>query len=70
MKIIEPRYPADALVLRVNARGRIALDGYAYFVGTTLTGQRIGLRRVDEKLHVLFHNLQFGPLESKPQRRA
>lgn len=70
MKIIEPKYPADALVLRVNARGRIALDGYAYFVGTTLTGQRIGLRRVDEKLHVLFHNLQLGPLESKPQRKG
>lgn len=69
MKTIEPRYPADALVLKVNGRGRIALDGCAYFVGTTLTGQRIGLRRIDEKLQVLFHNLQLGPLESKPQRR-
>jgi putative transposase len=67
MKTLAPLYPADALAVKVNARGRIALDGHDYFVGTTLAGHRIGLRRVDEELRVLFHNLELGPLQSKPQ---
>ena len=69
MKELNPSYPVDALVVRVNARGRIALNGFHYFVGTTLSGQRIALRRMDDGLHVLFHDLELGLLKSTPQRK-
>lgn len=68
LKVLEPRYPADAIVTRVSARGRITLERHQYFVGTNLSGMRIGLRRIDGKLHVLFFNLRLGVLASTPQR--
>jgi transposase InsO family protein len=68
MKQLEPQYPADALVKRVSGKGRIALDGFQYFVGINLSNMRIGIRRIDEKLHVLFFDKQLGVLSSKPQR--
>lgn len=69
MKVLKPSYPADALVTRVSARGRIRMDGYQYFVGTNLSGMHIGIRRdADNKLQVLFYDQMLGFLESKPQR--
>jgi len=68
MNQLEPRYPADAVVTRVNAKGRIALEGFQYFVGVNLSGMRIGIRRIDEKLYVLFYGKRLGELSSKPQR--
>lgn len=68
MKQLEPSYPADAIVARVSAKGRIALDGFQYFVGVNLSGMRIGIRRIDEKLNVLFFDRALGILTSTPQR--
>lgn len=68
MKKLEPRYPADATVTRVSARGRIALERHQYFVGVNLSGMRIGIRRIDGKLHILFFDKNLGVLESTPQR--
>jgi transposase InsO family protein len=68
MKQLEPKYPADAVVTRVSAKGRIKLDGFQYFVGTNLMGMRIGIRRIDEKLFVLFFDKNLGALTSTPQR--
>jgi transposase InsO family protein len=68
MKQVAPKYPADALVKRVSAKGRIALDGFQYFVGTNLSGMHIGIRRIDGKMHVLFFDKSLGELSSTPQR--
>ena len=68
MKELEPRYPADALVVRVSGRGRVALDGHQYFVGVNLSGMRIGIRRIDGKMHILFFDKNLGILQSTPQR--
>ncbi len=68
MKQLEPKYPADAIVVPVSGRGRINLDGYQHFVGTNLAGMRIGIRRLDGKLNVHFYNQALGPLTSTPQK--
>jgi putative transposase len=68
LKQLTPTYPADAIVTRVSARGRIALDGHQYFVGVNLSGMTIGIRRIDGKLHILFFDMKLGILESTPQR--
>jgi hypothetical protein len=68
MKQLEPKYPADAIVTRVSAKGRIKLDGFQHFVGTNLMGMRIGIRRIDEKRFVLFFDKNLGELTSTTQR--
>lgn len=69
MRTLEPKYPADAILSRVSAKGRISLDGFHYYVGVTLSGMTIGIRRIDGKLHVLFFERQLGVLSSTPQRK-
>lgn len=70
MKTLTPQYPPDATRLRVNMRGRITLEGNAYFVGTGLAGQHIALRvRRDGEKEILFFNKVLGLLTSKPQRK-
>jgi len=68
MKNLEPRYPPDAIVTRVSARGRITLERHQYFVGVNLSGMRIGVRRKEGALHILFFDKDLGELKSTPQR--
>jgi transposase InsO family protein len=65
----KPTYPADALRCRVSPRGRIALDGHQYFVGIGLAGQTVGVRRQNDKLRLLFYELDLGFITSTPQHR-
>ena len=68
MKNLEPRYPPDAIVTRVSARGRITLERHQYFVGVNLSGMRVGVRRKEGALHILFFDKDLGELKSTPQR--
>lgn len=63
------RYPADAIVRQVSVRGRVAIAGYDYFVGTALAGYSVGLRHIDGQMRLLFYGLDLGPVTSKGQRR-